>query len=64
MCFQDSATLTGVPEEHVVGRRVRIFRPAKNAMQSGNANTKLWKIEFDNMERWENPTMGWGSKYA
>ena len=54
--------LTGVPEEHVVSRRVRIFRPTKNAMQSGNVNTKLWKIEFDNRERWENPTMGWGSR--
>lgn len=53
--------LTGVPEEHIVTRKVRIFRPAKNAMQSGAQNIKLWKIEFDNRERWENPTMGWCS---
>jgi len=59
---QDAANLTGVPEEHVVSRRVRVYRPAKNAMQSGIQNTKLWRIEFDTRERWENPTMGWGSK--
>ncbi|XP_039271591.2 NADH dehydrogenase [ubiquinone] iron-sulfur protein 4, mitochondrial-like [Styela clava] len=53
--------LTGVPEEHIVTRRVRIFRPAKNAMQSGAQNIKQWKIEFDTRERWENPTMGWCS---
>lgn len=58
---QGISALTGVPEEHVVTRRVRIFRPAKNAMQSGIQNTKKWKIEFDNRERWENPTIGWCS---
>lgn len=59
---QDSVSaLTGVPEEHIVTRRVRIFKPAKNAMQSGIQNTKLWNIDFDNRERWENPTMGWCS---
>jgi len=57
----DSAALAMVPEEHIVTRKVRIFRPAKNAMQSGMQNTKKWKIEFDTRERWENPTMGWGS---
>ena len=24
-------------------------------------NANGWKIEFDTQERWENPTMGWGS---
>jgi len=57
----DGATLAMVPEEHIVTRKVRIYRPTKNAMQSGMQNTKKWKIEFDTRERWENPTMGWGS---
>lgn len=25
----------------------RIYRPAKNAMQSGRAQTKLWRLEFE-----------------
>ena len=40
-------------------RYVRIFRPAKNAMQSGTAGVRRWKIEFDTRERWENNLMGW-----
>ena len=51
----------GVPEEHVKERRVRIFIPPKNAMQSGTNNIQTWRMEFDNRERWENPLMGWCS---
>ncbi|EEC18742.1 NADH dehydrogenase, putative [Ixodes scapularis] len=57
----DIAPLTGVPEEHIKTRRVRIFVPARNAMQSGTNNTHAWRMEFDNRERWENPLMGWCS---
>ncbi|XP_017388701.1 NADH dehydrogenase [ubiquinone] iron-sulfur protein 4, mitochondrial isoform X3 [Cebus imitator] len=57
----DITTLTGVPEEHVKTRKVRIFVPARNNMQSGVNNTKKWKMEFDTRERWENPLMGWAS---
>lgn len=57
----DISCLTGVPEEHIKTRRVRIFIPARNAMQSGTHNTHKWKMEFDNRERWENPLMGWCS---
>ncbi|XP_018333557.1 NADH dehydrogenase [ubiquinone] iron-sulfur protein 4, mitochondrial [Agrilus planipennis] len=53
--------ISGVPEEIVKERRVRIFEPAKNAMQSGTDNIGNWRIEFDNRERWENPLMGWCS---
>lgn len=45
-------------------RHVRIFKRAKNAMQSGTHKTHMWKIEFDTRERWENPTMGWASSYV
>ncbi|XP_054400162.1 NADH dehydrogenase [ubiquinone] iron-sulfur protein 4, mitochondrial-like [Pongo abelii] len=54
-------TLTGVPEEHIKTRKVRVFVPARNNMQSGVNNTKKWKMEFDTRERWENPLMGWAS---
>ncbi|XP_059772352.1 NADH dehydrogenase [ubiquinone] iron-sulfur protein 4, mitochondrial isoform X1 [Balaenoptera ricei] len=57
----DITTLTGVPEEHIKTRKVRIFVPARNNMQSGVNNTKKWKMEFDTRERWENPLMGWVS---
>lgn len=55
------APLTGVPEEHIKTRRVRIFVPTRNAMQSGTHNTHAWKMEFETRERWENPLMGWCS---
>ncbi|XP_030367636.1 NADH dehydrogenase [ubiquinone] iron-sulfur protein 4, mitochondrial isoform X2 [Strigops habroptila] len=57
----DITALTGVPDEHIKTRKVHIFVPARNAMQSGVNNTKKWKMEFDNRERWENPLMGWAS---
>ena len=40
----------------------RIFRPAKTAMQSGRANTKDWRLEFDPEEpRTIDPVMGYTS---
>jgi len=57
----DISCVTGVPEEHIKSRRVRIFKPAKNAMQSGTNNIHRWRMEFETRERWENPLMGWAS---
>lgn len=57
----DVTPFNGVPEEHIVSRRVRIFQPAKNAMQSGTDDTHKWALEFETRQRWENPTMGWTS---
>ncbi|XP_061428496.1 NADH dehydrogenase [ubiquinone] iron-sulfur protein 4, mitochondrial-like [Lethenteron reissneri] len=57
----DISPVTGIPGEHVTTRKVRIFVPARNAMQSGTNNTRKWKLEFDTRERWENPLMGWSS---
>ncbi|XP_063700421.1 NADH dehydrogenase [ubiquinone] iron-sulfur protein 4, mitochondrial [Culicoides brevitarsis] len=57
----DMSPIMGLPEEHVKTRRVRIYVPAKNSMQSGTDNLHHWEIEFDNRERWENPLMGWTS---
>merc|ERR1711997_212736 len=59
--IQDISDVSGVPEEHIKERYVRIYRPAKNAMQSGTHGIKRWKIEFESRERWENNLMGWAS---
>ncbi|XP_012263318.2 NADH dehydrogenase [ubiquinone] iron-sulfur protein 4, mitochondrial [Athalia rosae] len=55
------APLSGVPEELLKNRLVRIYEPAKNAMQSGTNNLNMWQMDFDTRERWENPLMGWTS---
>jgi hypothetical protein len=42
--------------------RVRIYRPAKNAMQSGRAKTKRWILEYRaETARIPEPLMGWVS---
>jgi hypothetical protein len=30
--------------------RARVYRPARSAMQSGNARTKQWVLEFDTVD--------------
>lgn len=40
----------------------RIFKPSKTAMQSGQAKTASWVLEFDaNAARTIDPLMGWTS---
>lgn len=40
--------------------RVRIYRPAKNAMQSGQANTRGWVLESaPEAGKIRDPLMGW-----
>lgn len=42
--------------------QVRIFRPAKTAMQSGHAGTRRWVLEFEPATpRRVEPLMGWTS---
>uniref|UniRef100_A0A1B6D4W0 NADH dehydrogenase [ubiquinone] iron-sulfur protein 4, mitochondrial n=1 Tax=Clastoptera arizonana TaxID=38151 RepID=A0A1B6D4W0_9HEMI len=57
----DISKFSGVPEEHIKTRRVRIYSPAKNAMQSGTDNIGHWQMQFETRDRWENPLMGWSS---
>ena len=39
---------------------VRIYRPARTAMQQGKANTRHWVVEEDQVERQSHdPLMGW-----
>ena len=41
---------------------VRIFKPAKTAMQSGRGNTRDWSLEFEPGARANpDPLMGWAS---
>jgi hypothetical protein len=40
----------------------RIFRPAKNAMQSGKAQTQAWRLTYEpEQPRMIEPLMGWTS---
>ena len=40
--------------------KVRIFRPAKTAMQSGEAGTQKWLLEFEPSTPYpRDPLMGW-----
>ena len=42
----------------------RIYKPAKNAMQSGHANTKSWVLEFEQeAAKKVEPLMGWTSSF-
>lgn len=43
-----------------MAQQVRIYQPAKNAMQSGTANSKKWHLEFEpDNSRKIDPIMGW-----
>ena len=41
--------------------KVRIRKPAKTAMQSGQANTKEWLLESEPAPKEIDPLMGWTS---
>ena len=41
--------------------QVRIFKPAKTAMQSGQGNTPEWVIEPEPSAKQVDPLMGWTS---
>jgi ETC complex I subunit conserved region len=42
--------------------RVRIYQPARNAMQSGKGRTKYWTLQYlEPVKRDADPLMGWTS---
>ena len=41
--------------------QVRIYKPAKTAMQSGQRNTKEWVLETEPAPKEIDPLMGWTS---
>jgi hypothetical protein len=48
------------PEGAPMTRHVRIYCPAKNAMQSGMANTKRWVVEYEpTAPKTNDMLMGW-----
>ncbi|VDM34898.1 unnamed protein product [Hydatigera taeniaeformis] len=57
----DITPLECIPIEQLETRTVRIYMPSKSATQSGTFGSNKWRIELDNLGRWENPLMGWAS---
>jgi len=50
------------PNRHQLSMTARIFKPAKNAMQSGAAKTKEWQLDYEPAQpRVIEPLMGWTS---
>ena len=40
--------------------QIRIYKPSKTSMQSGNAKTKKWRLEYEkSAKKFIDPTMGW-----
>ncbi|KAA8908858.1 ETC complex I subunit conserved region-domain-containing protein [Sphaerosporella brunnea] len=59
----NAAFISGAPLD-LQSRTVRIYKPAKPATQSGDWNTRRWRMDWDVLlrgHRWENPLMGWQS---
>ena len=42
-------------------RKAKIYKPNKNAMQSGLGKTDKWVLEFETKDPTKNPLMGWES---
>ena len=40
---------------------IKIYKPAKTAMQSGRGKLKKWVLEFETKDPSINPLMGWQS---
>jgi NADH dehydrogenase (ubiquinone) Fe-S protein 4 len=57
--------VSGAPED-LHRRTVRIYRPAKGAMQSGLHGNLHWRLDWDvkpDDNRWEHPVMFWAARY-
>lgn len=57
--------VSGAPDD-LRSRTVRIYRPAKNAMQSGLHGNLYWRLDWDikpKDNRWEHPVMHWASRF-
>lgn len=58
----ETLPFSSVPQSIYKDRTALIYRPARNVMQSGRAQTHKWLIQFNSdVPRWENPVMGWTS---
>lgn len=57
--------VSGAPEG-LHQRTVRIYRPAKSAMQSGLHGNLYWRLDWDvrpEDNRWEHPVMFWAARF-
>ncbi|TDH67363.1 hypothetical protein CCR75_005944 [Bremia lactucae] len=61
MPFPEEAAIVSGTSQWSVGRKGKLFKPARNQMQSGMQQTKHWEIRFQSPRTWENPLMGWTS---
>ncbi|KAG3119774.1 hypothetical protein PI124_g2091 [Phytophthora idaei] len=61
MPFPEEAAIVSGTGQWSVGRKAKLFKPARNQMQSGIHQTKHWEIRFESPRTWENPLMGWTS---
>ena len=48
------------PDE-IRGRKVYIYQAARVATQQGWKARNVWKIDWEQETRWQNPLMGWSS---
>jgi len=55
----EAEVVNGTPAE-ILKRKVRIYIPVESTMQSGQSG-KQWKMDWDVVDRWSNPVMGWAS---
>jgi len=42
-------------------KKAKIYKPTRTAMQSGKRNTKSWFLEFETLNNYTDPLMGWES---
>src|SRR5690606_15802814 len=60
--FSGGSASRGKASKGIDLARARIYKPAKNAMQSGRARTRRWILEFEpRSARGVEPLMGWTS---
>src|SRR5438045_2869671 len=58
--------VSGAPED-LHRRTVRIYKPAKSAMQSGLHGNLYWRLDWDvkpDDNRWEHPVMFWAARFV
>ncbi|CEG48391.1 nadh dehydrogenase [Plasmopara halstedii] len=61
MPFPEEAAIMSGTGQWSVGRKAKLFMPARNQMQSGMQQTKHWEVRFQSPRTWANPLMGWTS---
>ena len=58
---KEQQPLVPQPSDQIFKRVAIVYKPAKNAMQSGNEGSREWRLKFNITEKFENPLIGWTS---